>query len=523
MRSITNFCLANLAFANLCVGVFCIYQNLSTYLIASWVFGDFMCKMYHFINSLSYTASILILVVICIERYLAIIHPIRSRQILTINRLRASIVAVWIVSAIYCSPRLYYITTITIPRRDGEIETLCIPKRTLYDSATFDVINFLLMFLVPLLVISVLYTMIGITLWKSSQNQMPAPSSASISDSVGGETGSQIFPNGNAAERTKGLNSRERNPFVILSRISRRKDPDRREAGTRTAPTSCLFSCLRPKRRKATEWVLYADPSTKTSNTSRPSLILTDAQEVDHVLLDADNDSIVHSLDPTPNPIPTISVSVDTKHVRGSSSFIEEKERSRLTLSEIRNKRRLKLRKKDKREEMSSKSRPNKEESPDSGVFFRNRQNRVCEQKSRDAFRFGNKETGFCQNNRKYRVEGDPTSHRETENSILRLNANSKEMSVCSEDIPLENYRRVENIPALRRTGAMKANRIGVQALKSRRRVIRMLIVIVSFRDLLCCRLRHKMDKQHRRIRNEMFASGTTSATTTSILISQSS
>ncbi|CAG7686785.1 unnamed protein product [Allacma fusca] len=44
--------------------------------------------MYHFINSLSYTASILILVVICIERYLAIIHPIRSRQILTINRLR---------------------------------------------------------------------------------------------------------------------------------------------------------------------------------------------------------------------------------------------------------------------------------------------------------------------------------------------------------------------------------------------------------------------------------------------------
>lgn len=49
-----------------------------------------MCKMYHFINSLSHTASILILVVICIERYLAIIHPIKCRQILTLNRLRVS-------------------------------------------------------------------------------------------------------------------------------------------------------------------------------------------------------------------------------------------------------------------------------------------------------------------------------------------------------------------------------------------------------------------------------------------------
>ncbi|XP_031332181.1 trissin receptor-like [Photinus pyralis] len=88
LRSITNFFLANLAVADFCVGIFCVFQNLSTYLATDWILGDFLCKMYQFMTSLSYTASIFILVVICTERYFAIIHPITCKQILTPTRLR---------------------------------------------------------------------------------------------------------------------------------------------------------------------------------------------------------------------------------------------------------------------------------------------------------------------------------------------------------------------------------------------------------------------------------------------------
>ncbi|GFY73663.1 trissin receptor [Trichonephila inaurata madagascariensis] len=81
MRTITNFFLTNLAVADLCVGLFCVYQNLSFYLTSHWAFGEFLCKMYHFIHSLSYTASIAILTVISVERYVAIVHPMLSKQV----------------------------------------------------------------------------------------------------------------------------------------------------------------------------------------------------------------------------------------------------------------------------------------------------------------------------------------------------------------------------------------------------------------------------------------------------------
>ncbi|XP_045511384.1 trissin receptor-like [Colias croceus] len=168
LRSITNFFLANLAVADLCVGVFCVFQNLTIYLIPSWVFGDFLCKMYQFVHSLSYTASIFILVVICTERYFAIIHPITCKQILTSTRLRLVILGVWITSAAYSAPKFIWVETITNDLGDGHLETICIQHRMKYNSEIFDMVNFGLLYVTPLCVMTVLYTRIAVGLWQSS-------------------------------------------------------------------------------------------------------------------------------------------------------------------------------------------------------------------------------------------------------------------------------------------------------------------------------------------------------------------
>ncbi|XP_054083196.1 trissin receptor isoform X1 [Zeugodacus cucurbitae] len=169
LRSITNFFLANLALADFCVGLFCVMQNLSIYLIDSWVFGEFLCRMYQFVHSLSYTASIFILVVICMERYFAIVHPITCKQILTATRLRLAILTVWVTSAVYSTPKFVFSKTIkNIHTEDGQEEEICVLDRKMFNSKLLDMINFGLLYVIPLLVMTVLYSKIAVALWRSS-------------------------------------------------------------------------------------------------------------------------------------------------------------------------------------------------------------------------------------------------------------------------------------------------------------------------------------------------------------------
>ncbi|KYN00746.1 Allatostatin-A receptor [Cyphomyrmex costatus] len=168
LRSITNFFLANLAVADFCVGIFCVYQTLTNYLMNSWQLGDFFCKVYMFVHALSYTASILILVVVCTERYLAIVHPIKCRSMLTRKRLRMVIGVVWILAAVYASPRFFYVETISNRLNNGDVDIICVANIKKHNKNALDIVNLVLLYLLPLFLMCCLYTRIAIGLWRSS-------------------------------------------------------------------------------------------------------------------------------------------------------------------------------------------------------------------------------------------------------------------------------------------------------------------------------------------------------------------
>ncbi|XP_064625457.1 trissin receptor-like [Lineus longissimus] len=167
MRSITNFFLANLAFADFCVGIFCVLPTLKKYLDTIWVLGRVMCKLNYFIQQMAYVASVTILTVIAIERYVAIIYPMKSKQLTTKRRLICIIVHIWIIAISYNVIQLVVFDTSGMIEMDGMRFEFCVPTFE-FDRKTYNIFNFFLWYLIPLIIMSVLYTKISIVLWRST-------------------------------------------------------------------------------------------------------------------------------------------------------------------------------------------------------------------------------------------------------------------------------------------------------------------------------------------------------------------
>ena len=374
------------------------------------------------------------------------------------------IAAVWIISAIYCSPKLYYITTITIPRTDGAIEILCIPKRTLYDSQTFDIINFLLLFLFPLAVISIQYTIIGITLWKSSRNHIMSPrteSSSSFNASTASLDHHGVCNNGRNFTLQNGTNSntganghpRTAQPIEaddIPSTPTSPMDhtPDEGNASCfRCFQQQCLFKGKKGRRRKKTEVAKKRDTLYKSENDE----------------LNCTQEEILEGN----SPVASISIAVETQLAILFSTVNIPGQDSGPTELEPAAGRRVSQRV--------------------AAVPDRNRKNKQTHQQQQQQhedqrsklFRFRQKMKGFrmddcCEGGRNKSSQGQQQGQVRS-NQVLSPSSSSSSST---------NFRSTISGPPggqlkLRRRGGIKNARFGAQALQSRRRVVRMLIAIV--------------------------------------------
>lgn len=81
MRSTTNLLILNLAFADLCFIVFCVPFTATGYALPKWPFGVIWCKIVQYLIYVCAYASVYTLVIMSLDRYLAVVHPISSMAI----------------------------------------------------------------------------------------------------------------------------------------------------------------------------------------------------------------------------------------------------------------------------------------------------------------------------------------------------------------------------------------------------------------------------------------------------------
>ena len=106
LRTVTNMFIASLAFADLTLGVAVLPFSSTKQLLSSWPFGSIWCSMWLAIDVWMCTASILNLVAISFDRFLAISKPFKYHSLLTPRRGKLLIGGVWALSFIICLPPL---------------------------------------------------------------------------------------------------------------------------------------------------------------------------------------------------------------------------------------------------------------------------------------------------------------------------------------------------------------------------------------------------------------------------------
>nr|XP_014277091.1 RYamide receptor-like isoform X2 [Halyomorpha halys] len=173
MRNVTNYYIANLALADIAVGLFAIPFEFQAALLQRWVLPNFMCPFCPFVKTLSISVSIFTLSAIALDRYRAILYPLTARA--SRVHFRVVISVIWIAGGVMAAPFAYGLRVTKapvpyFPLNSSELifdycDNMNMPAE-LYESYRTTLV--LLQYFLPLIVISYAYARVALTLWGST-------------------------------------------------------------------------------------------------------------------------------------------------------------------------------------------------------------------------------------------------------------------------------------------------------------------------------------------------------------------
>ncbi|KZC04373.1 PREDICTED: neuropeptides capa receptor-like [Dufourea novaeangliae] len=169
MQTATNYYLFSLAISDLTLLILGLPNELSVFWQQyPWALGVGLCKIRAYVSEMSSYVSVLTIVAFSMERYLAICHPLRVYKISGLKRPIRFILAAWSIALVCAIPFAIYtkVNLVEYPPESGNYSAnsaICamllpyMPKFPLYELSS------IIFFLIPMLVILVVYTRMG---WK---------------------------------------------------------------------------------------------------------------------------------------------------------------------------------------------------------------------------------------------------------------------------------------------------------------------------------------------------------------------
>lgn len=168
MRTVTNFFLLNLAIGDMAKGLICIpFTYVVNILVPYWPFADFMCPFLLYAQAAFVFLSAFTLVAMSIDRYVAILYPLRPK--LTSRNAFLTISVVWLLALLFPLPTAIK-SRVHNPYHVNDTDEchkgMC--------SEVFDNMNLLyiysmaimcIQYFVPLIVLMFTYSRIGYIIW----------------------------------------------------------------------------------------------------------------------------------------------------------------------------------------------------------------------------------------------------------------------------------------------------------------------------------------------------------------------
>ncbi|KAG5684063.1 hypothetical protein PVAND_013312 [Polypedilum vanderplanki] len=166
MRTVTNIFIVNLAVADFFVILFCLPPTVIWDVTETWFLGETMCKVVIYFQTVSVTVSILTLTFISIDRWYAIVFPLRYKP--QPGRAIVYIGIIWAVGLLFDLPEFLVLHTTTKRLRfDIQLFTQCVTSWTVEEEKRFVIIKAIFLYTLPLILMTIAYCQIVRVLWRS--------------------------------------------------------------------------------------------------------------------------------------------------------------------------------------------------------------------------------------------------------------------------------------------------------------------------------------------------------------------